>query len=535
MLRRSSGHHPRHNEVMMGSSRILILEADRRLRLARAGALSRDGYSVTGVTRTEEAVQAAREERFALLVVGVMPPELLDELQDQLPPGMAVLVIAAEDTIRRVAESAGTAMRSFLLAPVTTRKLKETVARAIDSARRVRDSVRSDVLASLQETGTLPTTKAETDRFFKHIVETSAADAAADYVSLHVRNENTGALVTRAHVGDRRPGCQEVCRKAASTGEPLLLDETAQGHSHLRNLMGRAGISAMLCVPLKIGGEVVGALNHFKVSERARFTTSDLDFAGILGRWSSTALENVRLYDAAQGRYLQVQRLLQEVSAAQENERRRMAVEIHDGVAQWMVGASYGIRACSALVSESRLDDLRRELDETRQTVQRSIKELRRTIANLRPLPLEELGLVAAVRQAAEELAEDGITCRAEVDGSLPKLSTPEETTTYWTIQEILTNVRRHSGASEVTVRMQCRDGMYSVVVNDDGQGFAPGEVRKSERSAMHMGLIGMKERVELLGGHLTIDSDHGKGTTIRFAFPVSAGETVQAMTAARG
>ena len=518
----------------MGSSRILILEADRRLRLARAGALSRDGYCVTGVARSEEAVQAARDERFALLVVGVRQPELLDELESQLPPGTAVLVIAAEDTIRRVAESTGITIRSFLLAPVTTRRLKETVARAIEGARRVRDSVRSDVLASLQQTSALPTTKTETNRFLKHIVETSAANAAADYVSLQVRNEKSGALVTIAQVGDRRPGWQEVCRTAASTGEPLLLDETAPDHSHLRDLMGRAGISAMLCVPLGIGGEVVGALNHFKVCEKARFTTGDLNFATILSRWSSTALENVRLRDAAQGRYLQVQRLLREVSAAQENERRRMAVEIHDGVAQWMVGASYGIRACSALVSESRLDDLRRELDETRQTVQRSIKELRRTMANLRPLPLEELGLVAAVRQAAEALAEDGITCRAEVDGSLPDLSTPEETTTYWTVQEILTNVRRHSGASEVTVRMQCREGMYSVEVNDDGRGFAPGEVRRSERSAMHMGLVGMKERAELLGGNLTIDSDHGKGTTIRFAFPVSARETVHAMAAAR-
>jgi two-component system sensor histidine kinase DegS len=232
--------------------------------------------------------------------------------------------------------------------------------------------------------------------------------------------------------------------------------------------------------------------------------------------------------------HLQMQRLLQEISSAQENERRRVAVEIHDGVAQWMVGASYGIKACSVLVSELRLDDLQRELAQTGQAVQRSIKELRRTIANLRPLPLEELGLVAAVRQTAATLAEDGIMCHTEVDIDLPELSTPEEITTYRIVQEMLTNVRRHSGASEVTVHMQYRDGMYSVAVSDNGQGFAPEEVLNNEMSAMHMGLIGMKERAGLLGGCLTIDSGHGKGTVMRFAFPVSNRETVKATATVR-
>ena len=377
----------------MRSERILIVEADKRLRLSRVDVLTRDGYSVTGVATIEKAVRVAREEPLELLIIGREQPVLLDALPGQFPPEMSILMIVPENTIGRITENAGTGICSFLIPPVTPRRLKERVARVIDNARQVKESIRGELL---------------------------------------------------------------------------------------------------------------------------------------------TSLENSRMSGSGKKQYIQMQRLLQEISTAQENERRRVAIEIHDGVAQWMVGASYGIKACSILVSELRLDDLQRELAETGQAVQRSIKELRRTIANLRPLPLEELGLVAAIRQVATTLAEDGIICHTEVDVDLPRLSIPEETTTYRIIQEMLTNVRRHSGASEVTVHMQYHDGMYSVAVSDNGQGFAPEEVLNNEMSAMHMGLIGMKERAGLLGGYLTIDSGHGKGTAMRFSFPVSIRETVKATSTVR-
>ena len=377
----------------MRNDRILIVEADKRLRLSRVDVLTRDGYSVTGVATIEKAVRVAGEEPWELLIIGGEQPVLLDALPVQFPPEMNILMIVPADTAGRVTENAGTGIRSFLVPPVTPRRLKERVARVIDSVKQVKESIRGELL---------------------------------------------------------------------------------------------------------------------------------------------TSLENTRMPGSAKKQHLQMLRLLQEVSAAQENERRRIAVEIHDGVAQWMVGASYSIKTCSSLVSELRLDDLQRELAETGQAVQRSIKELRRTIANLRPLPLEELGLVAAVRQAATALAEDGIICHTEVDVDLPRLSIPEETTTYRIIQEMLTNVRRHSGASEVTVHMQYHDGMYSVTVSDNGQGFVPEEVLNNELSAMHIGLIGMKERAGLLGGRLTIDSGRGQGTVMRFTFPVSIRETVKATATVR-
>jgi len=518
----------------MRSGSILILEADRRLRMSRAGTLSRAGYSVTTAATVEEAMQAARREGPDLLIVGAHEPGLVNSAMAQLPPGTGVLVIAAEGTIGQACESAGAGVHSFLVPPFAPRKLKERVSRAIESARQVREDIGSRVLASLAHAGCMPAWEGEIDLFFKSVVETGAAATGADFASLAVRDRATGEFVTRAQVGNCPPGWEAVCQQATDAGEIVFINERAHDHSRLRGLILQAGVSAVLCAPLTVRGEAVGALTIMNGAGKAPFTPGALQLVSILAWWSSMALENAWLLDRVQRQHLHVERLLREITSAQENERRRLAVEIHDGVAQWMVGASYGIRTCCALASELRLDELQQELAETRETVQRSIKELRRTIADLRPLPLEELGLVDAIRQTGEALAEEGITCHTEVGSGLPGLSAGEETTTYRIVQEVLTNVRRHSGATEVTIRMQYHDSTFSVEVSDNGRGFVPQKVTNNERSPVHMGLVGMRERAELLGGYLTIDSGRGRGTAIRFAFPVSEGHGMKATATPR-
>ena len=138
------------------------------------------------------------------------------------------------------------------------------------------------------------------------------------------------------------------------------------------------------------------------------------------------------------------------------------------------------------------------------------------------------MGLIAAIRQSMDSLTEDGITCHIEVNEDLPDISVAEETTIYRIVQEIVTNIRRHAGASEVTVRMRYYNGSYIVEVSDNGQGFSPEKVANNRMSPAHMGIIGMKERAELLNGYLTIESGPGKGTTIRFSFPVSNREIIK-------
>ncbi|MFC2071831.1 ATP-binding protein [Chloroflexota bacterium] len=514
---------PGQERKLIRSGKVLILEANRNHRLARTRTLSQEGYHVTSFSSVEQAAKAATRQSYELLVISGEEPELLNKLLVRFPPETSVLIVATEDTVSKVVECSGTGIHSFLVEPFSVNKFKDSVAQIIDRVRMIKEGLRSKTLIDLEQANRLLASQDGIDKFFRLVVEISAASTKADHVSLVTKDEATGKFVVKARRGDYQPTWQKICQQIIKMGKPTLLDETTQNHSRLHRLMAEAGISAVLCMPFVIKGEVTGVINHIKVTEGVGFTSSDLNFASILGWWSSIALENARLLSSLQNQQIRVEKLLREVCLAQEHERKRVSVEIHDGVAQWLVGASYDVKACSALISESRVADLEPKLAKLRMTLQRSVKELRRAIANLRPLPLEERGLVGIVKQAAEVLGEDGIRCHTEMNGRLPKLSFAQESTIYWVVQEVLTNIRNHSGATDVNFRIQFGDNTVSVEVSDNGQGFEPDHIINNAIQPVHIGLITMKERAELLGGCLSINSGPGEGTSINFSFPVSS------------
>ena len=513
----------------MKGSKVLVLEFDRRLRLSMTRALLREGYHVKGVSSVERAVQAANRQSYELLIIGVKEPKLLNMLLAKFPPALSVLIIATEDMARKVAECSGAGIHSFLIQPFSLDKFRSVVAHTVDRACLVREGFREDkILATLEHANRLLASETDIDKFCKLVAEISAADTKADYVLLFIKDEATGKFVIKARVGDHKPAWQRICQQVMERGESILLDGTTHTRSRLRRLMTKAGISTILCIPVIARGEVIGAINNIKVTKSARFTVGDLVFTCVLGWWSSIALENVRLIGRCEEYRLHLEKLLHETSLTLENERRRVATEIHDSVVQWMVGAFYRIKTSSTLISESRFGDLDFELTEVAEILQKSITELRRIMGNLHPLPFEELNLIAVLRQAARVLKEEGITCRVEADRKLPELTLAEESAIYRIVQEALTNIRKHSQATEASLRIGCHDGTISVEISDNGQGFNPDEVMNNKIPLEHMGLLGMKERVELLGGHLCINSSLGEGTSISFAIPISSGLTMK-------
>ncbi|HEY32397.1 MAG TPA: sensor histidine kinase [Dehalococcoidia bacterium] len=216
---------------------------------------------------------------------------------------------------------------------------------------------------------------------------------------------------------------------------------------------------------------------------------------------------------------VQPAQVLEEVHLARDNERRRLSAEIHDGVVQWMVGALYRINACRHNISPSKPSDLANELTDIAMTLKQSVSELRRIIADLYPPPLEKLGLVPALRQAMNILEEENVTCSFEFSGELPKLKPCEERAVFGIAQEALTNIRKHSAATSARLRLQFRDDTVSVEVFDNGQGFDPEEVIDNQIRPSHIGLLSMKDRAELIGACLQIDSHPGAGTLVSLAF----------------
>jgi signal transduction histidine kinase len=211
--------------------------------------------------------------------------------------------------------------------------------------------------------------------------------------------------------------------------------------------------------------------------------------------------------------------ILEQVHLARENERRRLSAEIHDGVVQWMVGALYRINACRQSMLPLKPADLSDELTNIATTLKQSVGELRRIIADLRPPPLEKLGLVSALRQAMSALEENGTTCHFEVDGEPPKLTPCEERAIFGIVQEALNNIRKHSGASSARLRLRSKDDTVSLEVTDNGRGFNPEGMMDNRVRPDHIGLLSIKDRAELIGACLEINSHPDEGTSISFTF----------------
>ena len=207
------------------------------------------------------------------------------------------------------------------------------------------------------------------------------------------------------------------------------------------------------------------------------------------------------------------------VVGAQEEERRRLARELHDETSQSLAVLVMGIDSALAAVKSG----LTPRLDEVKALAVRTIEEVHRMILDLRPSVLDDLGLVSAVRWYAERhLQARGIAVRCEF-GEVPPLRPEVETALFRICQEAMSNIARHAEADGVLVQVGVEAGALTVEIEDDGKGFDADRVSASERRPF--GLLGIRERAELIGGTVQIDSAPGKGTRIRVRLPLPAPE----------
>ena len=216
-------------------------------------------------------------------------------------------------------------------------------------------------------------------------------------------------------------------------------------------------------------------------------------------------------------------RLLDQVIAAQEDEQRRIARELHDETGQSLTSLLVGLRA---LEDASPGDVARRQAADLRKIALRTLDEVRRLARGLRPSALDELGLVAALESQAAELGQArGLTVDVQTRGlDGERLPPPVETTLYRIIQEALTNVVKHAGARAVDVVVRRQAGAAQAIVTDDGCGFDVETALRAPGAWTHLGLHGMRERAALLDGAVTIESAPGEGTTIYVRIPLPLG-----------
>lgn len=210
---------------------------------------------------------------------------------------------------------------------------------------------------------------------------------------------------------------------------------------------------------------------------------------------------------------------------AQEEERKRMAREIHDGPAQSLANLVMRTEIAERMLGTSDLELIRKELIDLRGQIRSGLEEIRKIIFNLRPMALDDLGLVPTLRKFVQDFEEKNlIRAVFETAGKEKRLPTALEAGVFRLVQEAYNNALKHANPTFVTLGLDFLEDSIHLVIEDNGVGFHVDVVTSKAKAQSQFGLIGMKERVKLLQGRIDIESKPGQGTKINIFVPIKTG-----------
>jgi PAS domain S-box-containing protein len=272
-----------------------------------------------------------------------------------------------------------------------------------------------------------------------------------------------------------------------------------------------------LNLPLLVRGRLIGVLEAY--GPEALMERQYEETLISLANQGASALENARLYAELAERENRLQDLIRKLITAQEEERRKVSYEVHDGLAQTAAGAHQLLQAFARQHppdSEKGRKDLARAL----QLVQQTVGEARYVIADLRPTALDDFGLAAAVRLQVEKISSEGSQVDYQEALGDERLPPEVETALFRVAQEALTNVHKHAPSARVRIILRRLNDSVRLQVRDWGPGFNPEKITDGGGPGERLGLSSMRERVALLGGHLEVHSRPGEGTEVVAEIP---------------
>lgn len=442
-----------------------------------------------------------------------------------VPTALLVAALAVPNTLlwHEGVERAGELLQLTIMVGVAV-----VVARRVDEETRAKRQAQqtSARLAQLNATSSAVSSSLEPSRVVDQVVNAllenqrletvwiCLAPAGGEHLDITVRSQGTDG----AHALD--PVWEEAAKQVIATGRPWS-DTGAEA---------REGAVDARCValPIRSSSRVTGVLGAACLD--GPLSADDMGVLNAVTRELGVALDNIHHYQAAREALADLTRAQEHLTAylrmateAQEDERRRLARELHDDTIQALVTIRASLDNLSCAASENcPLPDAPTKIESLKSLIESAVQDVRRFARDLRPSLLDDLGLVHALDWLVNDMsARTDIRTEFEVEGSSRRLPGDIELAAYRILQEALRNVERHSQAADVAVTISFQPEQFVAIVKDDGRGFDLNRVLATASRLNGLGIVGMQERAKLAGGDLTLETDPGRGATVQLKLPI--------------
>jgi signal transduction histidine kinase len=346
-------------------------------------------------------------------------------------------------------------------------------------------------------------------------------------------DEETGTLSYRIHRGVSAKYAEEmrmsvgegIAGRVAQTGEPILLEDISKDPRTVRHdLVSAQGIRGVVSIPLKVKDKVVGVMNVAS-TEAGHFGSDDVSLLNSIGDYLGTTIEQTRLYQRLARAGERYQALLRHALATQEDERKRIARELHDETSQALTSLTLSLQAIIGMAEMKGIKDTEL-LDMLKKTQSQAVyagNEIVKLMKELRPTLLDELGMYAAIHRYAKDILQpQGINVSMDFKGTDKRLPMEVEVTLFRIAQGAIGNILEHSQAKNAAINVECDAKECRLRIEDDGKGFDVRKLTQVESGGRGAGVFTMKERVRLVGGDCHIDSQPGRGTKVNVNVPLS-------------